>query len=55
MRVIYEVSLKEVHEGVPLYSEVRAWLEQQGFHVMREELPWPDTGNILFVRQMENV
>lgn len=45
-----EVSLKEVYRGVPLYPEVRQWLEARGFKVVREELPWPDMGNVLFVR-----
>lgn len=44
-----EVSLKEVYRGVPLYPEVRQWLEARGFKVVREELPWPDMGNVLFV------
>lgn len=45
-----EVSLKQVYEHVPLYPEYRSWLENQGFYVEREELPWPDMGNVLFVR-----
>lgn len=45
-----EVSLKEVYHCVPLYPEVREWLEARGFKVVREELPWPDMGNVLFVR-----
>lgn len=52
VRAIYtEVSLKEVYEGVPLYPELRGWLEEQGFRVERQELPWPDMGNVLFVRK----
>jgi len=46
-----EVSLKEVYSGVPLYPEVRRWLEERGFRAVREELPWPDMGNVLFVRE----
>lgn len=54
VRAIYiEVSLKEMYEGVPLYPEVREWLEIRGFRVEREELPWPDMGNVLFVRQIQ--
>lgn len=45
-----EVFLKESYNKVPLYHEVRAWLTGQGFRVEREELPWPDAGNVLFVR-----
>lgn len=50
MAIHIEVSLKEVYRGVPLYPEVRQWLEARGFKVVREELPWPDMGNVLFVR-----
>lgn len=46
-----EVSLIEVYDGVPLYPELRNWLELQGFHVVREELPWRDMGNVLFARK----
>ncbi|HMQ30106.1 MAG TPA: FkbM family methyltransferase [Chloroflexaceae bacterium] len=45
-----EVFLKESYSNVPLYPEVRDWLAAQGFRVEREELPWPDSGNVLFVR-----
>ncbi|MFH1876787.1 MAG: FkbM family methyltransferase [Candidatus Omnitrophota bacterium] len=46
-----EVSLKETYEGVLLYPEFRQWLISRGFMVKREELPWHDMGNVLFVRQ----
>jgi hypothetical protein len=45
-----EVSLKEVYEMAPLYPEVRQWIEEKGFRVEREALPWPDMGNVLFIR-----
>ena len=45
-----EVCLKEMYEGVPLYPELRRWLEERGFRVLCEALPWPDMGNVLFVR-----
>lgn len=49
--VIYiEVFLKELYEGVSLYQEVRQWLKDNGFRLEREELPWRDAGNALFVR-----
>jgi 2-O-methyltransferase len=52
VRAIYtEVYLKESYAGVPLYPEVRMYLRQQGFRVEREELPWVDAGNVLFVRE----
>jgi 2-O-methyltransferase len=51
VKVIHaEVSLIETYEGVPLYSELRDWLEKEGFTVIKEELPWRDMGNVLFVR-----
>jgi 2-O-methyltransferase len=48
--VYTEVSLKETYEGVPLYGEVKEWMRGQGFSVQIEALPWPDMGNVLFVR-----
>jgi hypothetical protein len=49
--VIYtEVSLKEMYEGTSLYGELKRWLMAEGFVVKREELPWEDMGNVLFVR-----
>jgi len=51
VRAIYsEVYLKESYQGVPLYPELREWLARQGFKVEWEGLPWPDSGNVLFVR-----
>jgi len=51
VKVIYtEVSLVENYEGGELYSDLREWLEFKGFRVVREELPWVDMGNVLFVR-----
>ena len=46
-----EVSLKETYRGVPLYPEFRHWMENKGFKVVREALPWPDMGNVLFVNR----
>jgi FkbM family methyltransferase len=46
-----EVYLKESYAGVPLYPEVREYLQEQGFRVEREKLPWTDAGNVLFVRE----
>jgi FkbM family methyltransferase len=52
VQAIYtEVNLKEVYDGAPLYGEVRAWLEGFGFQAAVEELPWEDSGNVLFVRK----
>ncbi|MBA4385882.1 MAG: FkbM family methyltransferase [Anaerolinea sp.] len=52
--VIYtEINLKEVYEGVPLYSELREWLEGQGFRLLKEAIPWEDSGNVLFIRNQK--
>lgn len=49
--VVYsEVHLKEVYEGAPHYRDVSKWLASRGFGVVREFLPFPDSGNVLFVR-----
>ncbi|MEQ1798590.1 MAG: FkbM family methyltransferase [Lacibacter sp.] len=46
-----EISTRPTYEGVPLYGEVKAWMETQGFRVEVEAIPkgW-DMGNVLFVR-----
>jgi len=44
-----EVCLVEQYEGAVLYPDVRKWLEERGFRVAREKLPWEDAGNVLFV------
>jgi FkbM family methyltransferase len=49
-----EVSLKQTYKGVPLYPEFRLWLENKGFEVVREALPWRDMGNVLLVRRHWN-
>lgn len=52
VKVIHtEVSIIELYKGAPLYPEVRAWLESQGFKVACEYIPWKDAGNVLFVRE----
>ena len=45
-----EVHVTELYEGVPMYPEIRAWLEDRGFVVKFENLPWNGAGNVLFVR-----
>ena len=48
VRLIHlEVSRVEVYEGNPLYPEVRAWLEAQGFRLEAEEIPAVPTGETL--------
>lgn len=45
-----EVNLVEVYEGVPLYTELKGWLESQGFKVAFDAIDWDDGGNVLFAR-----
>lgn len=47
--IFLEVSLAEVYEGVPLYGEARRFLEERGFQVIFEQLPWQDAGNVLAI------
>jgi 2-O-methyltransferase len=52
VKVIYsEISLVELYEGTLLYPQYRKWLEEKGFIVIREEIPWKDGGNVLFVKK----
>jgi len=46
-----EVSTRETYKGVPLYDDLRSFLEAKGFSVKIEALPtgW-DMGNVLFVK-----
>ncbi len=46
-----EVNRVSNYAGVMLYPELRAFLEAQGFVVVREEMPWADGGNVVFVRR----
>jgi len=46
-----EVWLRKIYEGCPLYPELRAFMESNGLRVSQEFLPWPDGGNVLFVRE----
>ena len=53
IRAIYtEVHLVESYEGGALYPELRSWLESYNFRVEREALPWPDGGNVFFVKPL---
>lgn len=49
--VFTEVSLIETYHGVMLYPEFRLWMEDRGFKVIFEDLPYKDMGNVLFVRK----
>ena len=46
-----EISTKATYLNVPLYSEVKLWMESKGFRVEKEAIPkgW-DQGNVLFVK-----
>ena len=46
-----EVNIVETYAGVMLYPEYRRWLEDRGFRVVEEAIPWPGGGNVLFVRE----
>ena len=45
-----EVTTAELYENNPLYPEVRAWLEAQGFRLETEALADATSGNTFFVR-----
>lgn len=52
IKVIFtEVSLRSTYQDSVLYPEYKKWLESEGFQVVREDLPWVDGGNVLFVRK----
>lgn len=46
-----EVNLTERYRGMPLYRDVRRWLEAYGFKVAIEALHRGHWGNVLFVRE----
>lgn len=48
--IFMEVSLIETYENVPLYDQVKTYLNNLGFQVEREFLPYRDMGNVLFIR-----
>ena len=52
VRVIHtEISTKETYEGVVIYKDLRSWLEDKGFRVLKEAIPkGTDMGNVVFVR-----
>jgi len=49
-----EVSLIETYDSVMLYPEYKKFLEENGFEVIDEELPWEDMGNVLFKNKKIN-
>lgn len=50
--IFMEIAFKETYKDIPLYPEVRAWLEAQGFAVAFEETcgAAKAEGNALFIR-----
>ncbi len=47
-----EVNLSERYSGMPLYPEVKSWLESRGFKVAQESLHHVTWGDVLFVRKL---
>lgn len=51
-KLIYtEVSLIETYKDVPLYNEVKDYLNLYGFVVEKKYLNYSDMGNVLFIRK----
>jgi FkbM family methyltransferase len=48
--IIMEVSAKELYARVPLWPEVRAWLESQGFQIEQEHWHRQGFGDVLVAR-----
>jgi FkbM family methyltransferase len=49
--IFTEVSLIELYSESELYISFKNWLESEGFQVVREDLPYVDAGNVLFIRR----
>jgi FkbM family methyltransferase len=48
--IILEVSATELYAGLPLWPEVQAWLESQGFRIEQQHWYRPSFGDVLAVR-----
>jgi FkbM family methyltransferase len=48
--IFTEVSLIETYENVPLYDEVKSFLQSKGFRIVKEYLPYKDMGNVFFLK-----
>jgi FkbM family methyltransferase len=48
--IVCEVSNVPYYDGMPLWPELRAWLERRGFVVARLNMAWKEAGDALFVR-----
>ncbi len=52
LKVLYtEVSLIELYKNTLLYKDFKKWLISKGFTVLREDIPWKDVGNVLFIKK----
>lgn len=49
--ILTEVNITEQYENCELYVSYKNWLNSIGFEVVREDLPWKNGGNVLFVRK----
>lgn len=45
-----EVSLMQMYDKSPVYREFDAWMQSKGFFAIREDLPYADMGNVLYLR-----
>ncbi len=48
--MLIEASLTERFRGNPLYNEIRAWAEEQGFKAIQQDMPKHNKINIFFCR-----
>lgn len=48
--ILTEVNLVAIYENSVTYPAYKLWLESQGFELVREDMPWFDGGDALFVR-----
>lgn len=49
--ILAEVSLIETYENVPQVDELKKFMKKRGFTAKLEETPYPDMGDILFVKR----
>ena len=51
VKLIYtEFLIAPLYEDAPLYPEFLSWMRERNFHVVREEFPSRDAGNVVFAR-----
>lgn len=49
--ILAEVSLIETYEGVAQVDELKTFMSEAGFKIIIEDMPYPDMGDILFLRR----